>query len=550
MIARLSISNYLLIEHLELELHPGLNIITGETGAGKSILMDALGLLGGERADPKSLRNPEKKCSIEAWFSAGNEALKMAFEAAGIDFESENILRREILPGGKSRAFVNDSPVNLETMRPLALLLFDIHGQQDSLLLGNPEVQFKVLDILAGTNSMAADYQKHFYEWKDARQRLELVKRKIQENAAELDYKSFLHQELVDAGLKEGEQEELESRLQLMQHSGDILSRLQQASDALDGRQDMLGSLKTISGLLAKVSSYSPRLESLTERLNSTYLELKDLASEVRELESGLEVNPRQMEADEERLSRIYALQKKHRVSSAGELIALQEELDGFLQTFENQDKDVEVLERMVLLAEKSCQKRAEDLHQARCAALGRISTEVQKLLTEMAMPKAVFSIELNPLTQVNAQGLASIRYLFSANPGLALSDLKNAASGGEFSRLMLAFKCLMAARTDMPSLIFDEIDTGISGEVAMRVGKLIRHMSERHQVLVITHSAQMASRAHAHWKVEKSQQSDATESTVRLLSSEESVYEIASMISGHDPGKAAIEAAKELLNA
>ena len=251
MIARLSISNFLLIERLELELHPGMNIITGETGAGKSILMDALGLLSGERADPKSLRHPDKKCCIEAWFRADNPGLRTAFENAGIDFETENILRREILPGGKSRAFINDSPVTLEVMRPLAMLLFDIHGQQDSQLLGNPETQFLVLDVLAGTSEKAAAYATVFRRWKNALKTLEQLQEKRQQHTAELDFKSFLLQELSEAALRDGEQEELESRLQLMQHSGDILSRLQQAADALEGRGDVLGNLKTISSLLA-----------------------------------------------------------------------------------------------------------------------------------------------------------------------------------------------------------------------------------------------------------------------------------------------------------
>jgi len=549
MIVRLSISNFLLIEHLELELHPGMNIITGETGAGKSILMDALGLLSGERADPKSLRHPDKKCCIEAWFRADNPALRAAFENAGIDFEAENILRREILPGGKSRAFINDSPVTLEIMRPLAMLLFDIHGQQDSLLLGNPETQFQVLDVLAGTSEKAAEYAAVFRRWKTALKTLEELREKRQQETAESDYKSFLLQELSEAALREGEQEELENRLQLMQHSGDILSRLQQAGDALDGRGDILGNLKTISGLLAKVSSYSPELESLSTRLNSVWLELKDLSSGIRDLENGLELDPRQMQADEERLSRIYSLQKKHRSDTVSGLMKLQTELETFLQQFGQQEEGLEKLENETKELASETAYRAEELHAARSVKLEGIAGNLQKLLSEMAMPRAQFSVQLEETPKPGPYGKAAIRYLFSANPGLALGDLKNAASGGEFSRLMLAFKCMMAACTDMPSLIFDEIDTGISGEVAMRVGKLIKQMAGRHQVLVITHSAQMASRAEAHWKVEKTQEKDSTETRVRLLSAEESAQEIASMISGQGPGKAALEAARELIN-
>ena len=549
MIAKLSITNFLLIEQLELNLHPGLNIITGETGAGKSIIMDALSLLAGERADPKSIRHPEKKCCIEAWFSGAGEAVKDAFAASGLEAEEENILRRELLPGGKSRAFINDSPVTLEVMRPLALLLFDIHGQQDSLLLGNPDRQFQVLDVLAGTGALFASYRRAYRQWKEISRRLDELKTAALRSAAELDYKSFLHKELEEAGLREGEQEELESRLAVMQHAGDILSRLQQVSDALDGRQDILGSLRGLSSQLAKVSSFSPRLGALAERLNSAYLELKDLASEARDLEAGLEIDPGRMQADEERLSRLYALQKKHRLSTVEELIQLREELDVSLQQFGRQENEQEALENELVLSLAEVNRLAEALQQERLAAVAAITGELQSLLAEMAMPRARFSIELEELNQPSPFGKSGIRFFFSANPGLPLSELKNAASGGEFSRLMLAFKCLMAAKAEMPSLIFDEIDTGISGEVAMRVGRLIRQMAERHQVLVITHSAQMASRAQAHWKVEKSQDHQATETRVRLLSPEESVQEIASMISGSEPGKAALEAARELIN-
>ena len=550
MICRLIISNYLLIEHLEIGWHTGMNVITGETGAGKSILMDALNLLSGDRADPKSLRNPEKKCSIEAWFSEGRPRLKEAFHHAGCDYEPVNILRREILPGGKSRAFVNDSPVTLDVMRQISMLLFDIHGQHDNLLLSNTETQFLVLDVLAGTTDQAAGYAAVYRRWKTALKNLEELKEKSRQHSAELDFRQFQLQELRDAALREGEQEELENRLQLMQHSGDILSRLQQAGEVLDGRGDMLGNLKAISTLLAKVSSYSPELASISERLNSAWLEMKDLSAEIRQLEEGLELDPRQMQVDEERLSRIYSLQKKHGTNSISGLLAVQSGMESYLRQFSDQEEGLEKLESACLELGKETSRLADELHAARCSKLKEIADKLLKLLGEMAMPRAQFSIQLDESPKPGPFGKAAIRYLFTANPGLALSDLKNAASGGEFSRLMLALKCLMAAETEMPSLIFDEVDTGISGEVAMRVGRLIRQMAGRHQVLVITHSAQMASRAEAHWKVEKIQEKESTETQVRQLSAEESAVEIAAMISGNAPGKAALEAARELIKA
>jgi DNA repair protein RecN (Recombination protein N) len=550
MISRLSISNYLLIDQLELEWHPALNIITGETGAGKSILMDALGLLAGDRADPKCLRNPEKKCCIEAWFKGNTAEIPVAFAAAGLEAEAENILRREILPGGKSRSFINDTPVTLEVLRSLSVLLFDIHGQQDSLLLGNSDMQFRLLDVLAGSRQLRKIYLDSYNAWKESLRRLDAAVKSSRAMAAELDYKQFLWNELSETNLQPGEQQELESRLELQRNAGDILSRLRQSAEALEGGPDLVGTLKQLSLLLARVASISPRLDNVAQRLNSAHLELKDIAFEIRDLEAGMEVDPRQMETDEERLNRIYHLQKKHRLDSVAGLISLQEELDAWLQQQGKQDEELDELQAASRKLEENVLRLGRQLHQERSLQLDRIAGEVLQLLAAMAMPAARFSIQLEELPQPGPDGIASIRYLFSANPGIPLSDLKQAASGGEFSRLMLAFKFLMATRTEMPSLIFDEIDTGISGEVAMRVGKLIQSMAERHQVLVITHSAQMASRAQAHWKVEKSQEKESTETRVRHLSAEDSLQEIAAMISGNAPGKAALEAARELINA
>jgi DNA repair protein RecN (Recombination protein N) len=550
MIGRLSISNYLLIEQLDLEWYPGLNIITGETGAGKSILMDALGLLAGDRADPKCLRNPEKKCSIEAWFRGENSSMKASFEAAGIEFEVENILRREILPGGKSRAFINDSPVTLDVLRQLSVLLFDIHGQQDSLLLGNQDVQFRLLDVLAGSTELQEEYHRHFLGWKEKLRRLEQARKNSSDLAAELDYKSYLFRELEEAALQEGEQESAEARLQLQRNAGDIAGRLQQAHEMLEGRQDMAGNLKQLSLLLGKVASMSPELESLAARLSGLYLEAKDIASEISSLEQTMEFNPEQQQTDEERLSRIYQLQKKHRLESVSALLKLQTDLGNWLQQNGNPEELVSDLEKQCMEIEQDVLRLDSELQQKRMEKLESISRDAEILLADMAMPAARFIIRLTPGSVPGPFGTAGIRYLFSANPGMPETDLKNAASGGEFSRVMLALKCLMASKTEMPSLIFDEIDTGISGEVAMRVGKIIRQMAGRHQVLVITHSAQMASRAEAHWKVEKVQESHQTETRVRLLNKDESIKEIATIISGHEPGKAALEAARELLNA
>ncbi len=549
MISRLSISNYILITELEIQFDSGLNIVTGETGAGKSILMDALGLLAGERADPKALRNPEKKCTIEAWFLGFSAGLKLFLESNQLDFEDENIIRREILPGGKSRAFINDSPVTLDILKQVAYLLFDIHGQQDTRLLGSAEIQFESLDILAGTTDLQQKFAEVFQQWRTAAKSLETARNRSRNEIAEIEFKGFIWNELSAAALVEGEQEELESRLELQKNAGDIKSRLAQATEALDGSQDIVSVVKNMSNILAKVASYAPALESVSQRLSSVHLELKDIAAEIGNLDAELEIDPRQMQVDEERLSKIYALQKKHGLNSISELIAMQNELDEFLRASVLNEDGIALLEKELARLHSLVETSAEHLHASRLEKVDGISAEIQSLLTEMAMPNARFLIELKP-SGLGPFGLANIRFLFSANPGLALADMKSAASGGEFSRLMLAFKCLLASRAEMPSLIFDEIDTGISGEVAMRVGKLIKAMATRHQVLVITHSAQMASRADAHFLVEKVQTENQTNTLVRRLNPEEQISEIAGMISGHGPGKAAMEAARELLNA
>lgn len=547
MIAQLNIRNFILIRELELRFHPGLNILTGETGAGKSILMGALGLLAGERAEGKTLRDPEQKCVLEAWFEGETPGLQALLEEAGIDSEPQTILRREMLPGGKSRAFVNDTPVTLEWLKRIGNLLFDIHGQQDTQMLGTADTQTVVLDLLAGSASLKKEYQHQYQAWKSAlRERDELIRLRDQE-ASEFSYKQFVFSELEEARLRDGEQEELESSLDLIRNSEELKTKLNLALNQLDGEGDLAGQLKMVSGLVDKLSPFSEDFRDLAARLKSSWLEIRDISAGLREQEEKLLFDPEELLAKEERLSQLYTLQKKHRRDSVSALLSYQSQLAGELESWSGLDDAIEKCESEIVRLESQVRAIGSELSAMRKNAAPGIASGLLNLVSDMGMPKAKFELGLDP-AEPGPTGCDKVKFLFSANPGLPLSELKNAASGGEFSRLMLAFKCLMAYSSQMPSLIFDEIDTGISGEVAMKVGNIIREMANRHQVLCITHSAQMASRAQAHWFVYKDQSEAETSTSVRRLSEAERLEEIAKMISGSKPGDAAYQAARELI--
>jgi DNA repair protein RecN (Recombination protein N) len=547
MIAQLTISNYILIDHLELRFHPGLNIVTGETGAGKSILMDALGLLSGNRADAKSLRNPDRKCIVEAWFSGITFENQDLPENVDLDPAQEIIVRREILPGGKSRAFINDSPATLEILRQVAGQLFDIHGQQDTLDLGRAETQIKTLDLLAGTTPTRLRYQQEYASWRAAAEKLKKLEDRRDTEAAAFSYQSFLFNELEEAALKPGEQELLENEIALSRNGEEIKSRLHFIVDTLEGQGSLNATLKILTATLEKLGTFSPEFAADAARMKSVWLELRDLASGLEEQNGKLSLDPLRMQALEERLSTLYTLQKKHRKDSVNQLVELREGLRKELDDYTHLDDHILLAQSELKSCFSSLQKTGTELHTARVGKVELISATLVGLLQDMGMPKARFEIEIIA-SDPGPSGLDKIRFLFSANPGLALSELRQSASGGEFSRLMLALKCLMAKRAEMPSLIFDEIDTGISGEVAMKVGRIIRELSDRHQVMAITHSPQMASRAQAHWFVYKILDEDTTQTSVRLLDEKEHLEEIAKMISGDTPSPAALKTAQDLI--
>jgi DNA repair protein RecN (Recombination protein N) len=549
MIRHLSIRNYILIDQLELDFKVGLNIVTGETGAGKSILMGALDLISGERADPKSLRNLDEKCVIEAWFSGEKQNLQEVLTSLEIDNEAETIIRREILPGGKSRAFVNDTPVNLETLRKIGNLLLDIHGQHDTILLGNADRQLEILDVLADTKSVKDKYVLAYKTWKKANSDLNYLIEKREKDNAELGFKQFVFDELEKANIKEGEQQVLEKEADMLRNAESIKLKLHQAIELMEGQTDIASNLKAVSAQLEKLGSFSTSLGTLAERAKSAYLEVKDILEELKESEVEIVHNPERQIQTEERLSIIYSLQKKHRKETDYELIALATQLSSELENFSQLDEEIEKAGKIFALSELQLIESGNALSQMRQAKTPTISQNLIDLLKEMGMPNSRFEIFIGPCP-ASQTGMDKVNFLFSANPGQTLAELKNAASGGEFSRLMLAIKCLLAGNQAMPTLIFDEIDTGISGEVALKVGKIIKNLATRHQVFAITHSAQMASQADAHWFVYKNQTKENTQTGVRQLTQDESLEEIAKMISGLNVSEASLKAAKELVGA
>lgn len=547
MIRHLTISNFILIDQLEIDLAPGLNIITGETGAGKSILMGALELLTGERADLKSLLKVGEKCVVEAWFTDHPQALPSIFEEADIEADAETVIRREILPSGKSRAFVNDTPVTLDVLKRIGSLLIDVHGQHDTLLLASADTQLETLDILAKAKAAKDTYREAYSAWKAATKKLENLKEKRDRENAELSYKQFVFTELEQAGLYAGEQETLEKQLDLLKNAEDIKSKLLQTQAWLEGENDLIGTLKLASGQLEKLASFSEGMATLSQRLKSLWLELRDVADELKTEEEQVHYDPEKIQQADERLSTLYSLQKKHRKDSEQQLIAFRDELSGQLEGFSRLDEEIEQREKEIPVLEADMMEKGQVLRDLRMQSRDSISQKLRNLVADMGMPKARFEVEIGP-TSPTPTGLDRVVFRFSANPGLPLSELKHAASGGEFSRLMLAFKCLLAERTAMPTLIFDEIDTGISGEVAMKVGRIMKQLATRHQVLSITHSAQMASQADAHWFVYKKQAEDSTSTSVRQLNPTERLEEVAKMISGSTVSEAGLQTARELI--
>ncbi len=549
MLSHLVIKNYALIKHLEISPSSELNIITGETGAGKSIMLGAIGLMLGNRADTKVLFDEKEKCVIEGTFSISGYDLNSFFEEADLEYESECIIRREISASGKSRAFINDTPVNLDVLKKWGSSLIDVHSQHETLLLGSANFQISIVDAFAGNKNLLAEYKSLFKEYKTIQAEYEEITSKANEEKKQLDYNSYLLKELSDAALIEGEQEKKEESLKVLENAEHIKSKLDAAYTLLSGgtNQDLISLAQDTRKLLDQISSLSPAYEALKVRLQSTLIELKDIAAELETENEKVEYNPHAIEKTQERLSLLYTLQKKHQVQTESALLDIQQELEKKMEFTLNLDEHIAALKKKMEALYKELLSKGKKLSETRQKSAAPIKKDLEALLVEVGMPNAAISVEVKE-AEPTINGIDSVSILFSANKGIAPQELKNAASGGEFSRLMLCIKYILADKTALPTIIFDEIDTGVSGEVAIKVGKMMKQMSTNHQVISISHLPQIAAQGKSHYYVYKDNSSEKTISKMKLLTEEERVNEIAQMIGGSKPSETAVQSAREML--
>ncbi|MGJ1431228.1 DNA repair protein RecN [Sphingobacterium spiritivorum] len=551
MLSRLYIRNYALIDTLDISFDKGLNIITGETGAGKSIIMGALSLILGSRIEGKYFFNQDQKCIIEGYFNIGAYHLQSFFDEHDMDYETETIIRREISVDGKSRAFINDSPVNLTLLKSLGEQLIDVHSQHATLQINTEAFQLLVIDSIAGNAELKGAFEKTFKEYRATRKKLEELKGAIKNANAELDYHQFLFDELEQANLQEGEQTRLEEEQQQLENAEEIKRGLLSAVNYLTEQEaNAVSLIKDALVQLQHIEKYMPASEDLFTRLQSTHIELKDIVNEIEGLEQTVVLDESRLDSVNDRLNIIYTLQKKHRVEEVGELIALRNDLESKIISASSQEELLITLENQLTSVMQALKDLAGQLSASRKDVLPQIQDHVAAVLTEVGMPHARLYIDLQSLdeTQFKESGQDSVQFLFSANKGQELQPIHKVASGGELSRVMLAIKSLIARSTALPTIIFDEIDTGISGEVALKVGEIMQRLASHMQVLAITHLPQIASKGKSHFKVYKEDKEDKTQSNIVLLNHQERVVEVAQMLSGANPGEAAIKHATELI--
>lgn len=552
MLERLYIQNYALIDTLDISFGKGLNIITGETGAGKSIILGALSLILGQRADSKQLFDAGKKCIIEGLFNVSGHDLKGLFEQHDLDYDEETVIRREFSADGKSRAFINDTPVTLQVLRGFGELLIDIHSQHATLQVAQADFQLLVLDSVANNANLRDDFATVFSAYKWTKKELEEQIKRAEKNAAEIDYKQFLFDELEALNLEKGETSELEEEQSRLENAEEIKSGLLGAVSALTEREGHAeGLLRDALQNLSKTSSYLPSLSEYELRLKSCLIELKDLSSDLEQMADSVNIDEERLSLVQERLGTIYTLQHKHRLTSPDELIDRFEELNREIQVTSEDDAAIERLQMECAQLENKLKALAAQLHEARKKIIPLVCEQVLQTLREVGMPDSQLEIELDPLTfeDYRGDGGDHIRFLFTSNKGQSLQPVGRVASGGELSRLMLSIKTLVAEHSSLPTIIFDEIDTGISGEVALRVGDVLARMGERMQVVVISHLPQIASRGTMHYRVFKQDNNERTHSEMELLDEEGRVLEIAQMLSGANPGSAALDHARSLLD-
>ncbi|MBK0377880.1 DNA repair protein RecN [Mucilaginibacter segetis] len=550
MLQKLTIRNYALIDNLEINFDKGLNILTGETGAGKSIILGALSLILGQRAESRYFFNQQKKCVIEGAFRIGDFHLNAFFEDNDLDYDGETVLRREISADGKSRAFINDTPVNLTLMKQFGEKLIDIHSQHATQEINDPQFQLLVVDGVAGHPQLLADYQTRYRAYKKSLAQLQQLIEQSEKAKADLDYYQFQFDELEKAAISEDEQVLLEKELDALNNAEEIKRNLLGAHYLMhEGETSAIIQLREAAQQLLAIEQFNPEVEELHSRLKSTLIELKDIAGELEIIEQQTQVNELRTEEVNSRLSILYSLQKKHRVSSNAELLAIQDDLSEKIQQVVFGDEAVEKLQKQINDDKKELEKLAEQLSADRVKALPVIEQKVLTSLTEMGMANSVLKIEQSTdVQQLTKNGIDVIRFMFSANKGHALADMSKVASGGELSRLMLSIKSIVAEYTALPTIIFDEIDTGVSGEVANKVGQVMEKLAQNLQVITITHLPQIAGKGQSHYFVYKDDSEATTYTRIKKLDEQERILEIAKMLSGDNPGESALQNARELL--
>lgn len=554
MLKNLQIENYALIEHLDIDFHTGFSVITGETGAGKSIIIGAIGLLLGQRADSKAIKEGAKRCVVEAAFDVSSYQLNSFFESNDLDFDGvECIIRRELTATGKSRAFINDTPASLAQLKELGEKLIDVHSQHKNLLLSKEDFQQNILDIVAAQHEQLAAYQAEYKEYRRLVRQCDEAVSEAQSSKEEEDFLRFQANQLTEANLKEGEQEELEEEGETLEHAEEIKSSLYTAANALQSSNDgtdALGLLKQSLSALHSISSVFSAAEELSDRLDSCYIELKDIASELENHAEDVEYNPRRLDVVNERLNTIYTLQKKHGVESVEELLELQREWEEKLLRITNSDDFIGKLQQQRDAQKEKVMSLAAKLSKARQSAAKKVEREMQERLLPLGMPNVQFkcSVVANP-SELSSTGYDQVQFLFNANKSGELKPVSQIASGGEIARVMLSLKALIAGAVKLPTIIFDEIDTGVSGSIAEKMARIMREMGDQNrQVISITHLPQIAALGNHHYKVYKEDTADSTLSHIIPLNDEQRVEEIANMLSGEKLTQAALDNAKSLL--
>jgi DNA repair protein RecN (Recombination protein N) len=551
MLQNLRIQNFALIEETEVRLNQGLTVITGETGAGKSILLGALGLTLGNRADVSSLHDKAKKCIIEAQFNIKAYNLKSFFDNNELDFEEVTSIRREITPEGKSRAFINDTPTTLNVLKELGDQLIDIHSQHETLLLKETNFQFELVDAFAQTTQLFADYKKQFSQLTKLKKQLEELTAQEIQAKKELDYFQFQFNELEEAAIKVGVQQQLEEESETLENAEFIKGNLSKSSLAINGGdENIVSALALVKQQLQSVSKFGKQFNELFERVNSVSIELKELAKDIDACEEDVVYDNARLEEVNSQLDKLNRLLKKHGVNTEEELLVIKDEIETKLQQFSSLELSIEKTNKEIVALEKQCKTLAKDLSDKRQKSTAGIEQNIKTMLTSLSMANAQFKIDLKALDGLTSNGVDAISFLFTANKGAEFKELHKTASGGELSRLMLCLKALLAERTALPTIIFDEIDTGVSGDVADKIGNILFAMGKTMQVITITHLPQMASKGSNHLFVYKSDNKDKTTSSIKQLNKEERIAEIAKMLSTGTPTETALKNAKELLNA